>query len=462
MRQPDGLIVEDREGVVYHGRAGRRPYLAALPIFVALACIAVLGAAGPHSSPDRSRGSDVAAASITHAPTPTALPSPSASPWSPSPSPTAAMWTPSPSPQAIWTPGPTPTPRRVPGVANLDLGWTDLHTFGLGTGSNPMAVLGSRLIFFSGFDLLIEDPSSSNPNAAGLVASPACGQIVSAAATSERVIFAEMLQSGASPDTLDCPGTNPTDWRIVVLDLSNSGTSTVASGSFGHDASWDDQAFPRVAIADSVYAFSRPASEAGKADTVEVHAISGGKRLFAAEAQGEVGQLLVADSRLVVVSRAHRDGGWIDAPGGSEVSATDGWDKPLETVGWATGTVSMSRDGKRLAFAACNDTGECSGIRVIEEQGSHDIAVSHPVIAVAISSGQLPTLAWVAESADGTKTDLVFRNEQWPGGAAIVGIPPPTWLALDGSFLVWTATDPDEYRNVSVYEVDLATANLHE
>ena len=55
MKQPDALIVEDRVGSVYRTRSGKRPCLAAVPVALALAVVAIAGALDPRPAPSAAR-----------------------------------------------------------------------------------------------------------------------------------------------------------------------------------------------------------------------------------------------------------------------------------------------------------------------------------------------------------------------------------------------------------------------
>jgi hypothetical protein len=72
MRQAE-LRTDDRDGVAYRGRSGRRPYLSGLPLLAILAAIVAAGMSGPRVDTGRGHPSEPRA-NVASSPAPVASP----------------------------------------------------------------------------------------------------------------------------------------------------------------------------------------------------------------------------------------------------------------------------------------------------------------------------------------------------------------------------------------------------
>jgi hypothetical protein len=418
MRQLEPLVIEDREGVVYHVRSGRRPYLVVLPLLLLGGAIALAGALGPRPPSARAlspTGSSVAAGSSAS----TSLLTPSTSP-----TPSAAY---------------SPTEPPVPWMDNVTVASGDITERWLGWDAEVVGVAGSEVVFRSEEQLwTVNTASQYDQNRASLLEAPPCGLIVGAAAASDRVIWAEAIEPGtADADTTQCTGALTSELRVMLLDLSDFHRRQLTTGRLDEWAAGSTEEAVHLAISDSRYALTRPGTQPGET-ALEVRALADNRLLFSTVTQERIRQLLLADTRLVVLTMQNDDAlvGRTDA---LRVSVSTEKSPDLALAGWALGEASMSPDG-RIAFVSCDTQGWCGTVRVVDEIGFGDMPAGYVAGSVAIGGSGNGTVAWNAH-ASGRDGYIVIVNDRWPDGVALVGIPEPVKVILHEDFLYWISPD---------------------
>ena len=214
------------------------------------------------------------------------------------------------------------------------------------------------------------------------------------------------------------------------------------------------------------------------ATTVEVHQLADDSKVtFNGSIDGKVAQLLLTDDRIVGVALfAASDPA---APGLMAIYSVP-FGPGTTFIGFTNGPVSLSADGKRIAYASCDTHGHCKNAAVAGPDVSLELTLPYTPAFVAFDSGNTTTTtAWApslapydpdtgtakvgsplyADLPTNTAPFVAIWNATYPGGAEFVGTGPAIWMAVQGDLLIWAQAG--QFRSINLYAVDLATANLH-
>ena len=421
---PVADFYEDKETRLHRRRTGRRSYLIAVPITGLVLAVAILGAVGPRNAPAHS-GATAGSSGI--------------GPASVEPTETG---------QAIWSPPVAALPTfGIAGFRALIV--NNAMNMTLGAGVNPMDADGADLLYGLGNDLFIANAATQSEPVHVATGRP-CGWVTQAAMSDVGVIYAEVVPPGAPGDaSATCPDFYATaEWHVTIVDRSTRTAREVGSGTYsGLGQAGPAEAAPAVDIAESVYSFSRPEREGHRA-VVEVHDLGQDKRFYASDPLAIPMQIELADSRLTVSVPSSDDSTLV---GQRVVLATDSWGSPLTQTAITMGPVSLSRDGRRLAFSSCEDMPCRPAIRLQEEAGPATYLPAPPTwLSVDSVSSALQTVAWVSP----TNLDSSFSNDQtwylglkcnrWAEPVLLSGIRAPSWVHVQDDTLLWVSFDPSD------------------
>jgi hypothetical protein len=417
---------EDREARLHHRRSGRKAYVVAFPMVAALIAVALLGVAGSRLAPT---GKAQASGSPG-----TALASASASPTG----------------RASWPLASSATPVEVFGLSNLRVNVDQMVGYDMPTDTLPLDADGDKFLYTSGPDLFV---LALKQNTFQVASARPCGQIEQAALSGAEVIFSEMVPHGYSGDGSEgCPTyEDAVDWYVHLYDYTTglgldiaSGTSQVPPGA------GPAQAVPSVAITASTYAFSRP-DPTGKTAVVEVRTVAGGELAFQSEPVFTPVQVHLGVSRLAVVAPGFASNQ--DPQSWYSLMVTQDFSGPLQFVGLTSGIVSLSRDGRRVAYAGCVDGAQCLTVKTLEGDAQSSRAISTPATSVSADSAMssLHATVWITATPDGTPY-LGLATTQKLDGMALTGFDTPMWARVqDDMLLVLSTTSSGIVRLTQVH-----------
>ena len=416
---------EDREMRLRHRRSGWLPCLVAVPVVVAVAAVAILGALGPKTGPSRTN--------------------------QPTPSGTAALGKVSPSPQAMWTPPPGPSPTsNIAGLANRSVDQSKVTSHNIGAGVLPMDADGDTFVYLSGPDLFLTntiksvDPIQLSPSAP-------CTQVVQAAISGVDVIYSR-IDVNPEDSAGGCDAGTTLHWEVDIVDWSTLKTRLVASGSCVDGEAGPVSEAPRVAISENAYAFSRTGSDGGSS-AVEVHSLADDGRFFSSGTLSLPMQINVTNNRLIVVAPA------ADSQD-LAILSTDNWSTQLAVVGVTTGPVSLSRDGTRLAYENCSqDT--CAPTLWIDGVDLTPMQLPSEASWISvdsITSSTLQSVAWLpilGADDQSPYIGLICAGRSPMALTGITGIVNTGWVHVQDDILMWLSNAPD--GNATLYSLDLAS-----
>jgi hypothetical protein len=412
MEQPPILeLRDDREARLDRGRSGWRAYLVALPVVAAVAAVAFLGVIGPKG-------------------TPTGTTRPSAHP----------------TPTPHWTAAPTPSPIDVPGLSTIQVSDTNTVTAALPPDTLPLDADGDNFLYASAGGLYALASNQTPLTPIQVATARPCGLIETASLSGTDVIYSEVVPPGYSGDgSADCPGFgDAVDWYVSITDFVGA-TRQIASGRYADPQIEPAIAAPDVAIANGTYAFSRP-DPSGTAAVVEVHRLVDDTRQYKSVALAVTVEVRLGDGRLVVVSPGPAPRDSLDDM--LLVWSTTDWSHSLDPAGLAFGAVALSRDGRRLVFAGCEQDGDkrkCDSLETFEPDVHRSRQLPMPATFLSVDSGpnsHLLATAWISSGAGGRPyigVDSTLNDK----GIALVGMDEPMWVSVHDDALLWLSLAPD-------------------
>ena len=407
MEQPPFVeFRDDREARLDHGRSGWRAYLVALPVVAAVAVVAFLGVTGPKGTP-----SDAAWPSAHSTPT------------------------------SHWTAAPTPGPIDIPGLSTMQVSDSDMVTAALPPDTLPLDADGGNFLYATAGRLYVLASNQTPLTPIQLATARPCGQIEKGSLSGTDVIYSEIVPAGYSGDGSEgCPGFGGTvDWDVSITDFVGV-THQIASGTYAFPASIGPAApVPDVAIANGTYGFSRP-DGSGKSAVVEIRRLADDAVQYKSVALTLPLQLRLGDRRLVVVSSgpAPRDG--LDDM--LLVWSTTDWSHSLDPAGLAFGPVAVSRDGRRLVFAGCEQDGDkrkCDSLETFEPDGHRSKQLPTPATFVSVDSGsnsRLNATAWISSAFDG-RPYIGVESALGDKPMALAVAQTPVWASINDDTVVW-------------------------
>ena len=448
MNQPPiARVEEDREGSMQRHQLGRRPYLTAVPVVLAVVVVALLGVLGPRPAGSGGRsgatGSADASAQDTVAGPPSVSPQPS------------LAW------PLVTLPAPSGAD-HIAGIPNIQVDAGDVESTSLGGDATPLAEYQSELLYLQGSSVELVD--AVKPASATIAKVPPCVSLGGAALNATQTVLSEIASAGSfAKNAAHCPDWGSLqDWRVILVDVVSGASQIVASGTVQADAKSLTFEAPHVSIANNVYAFSRP-DRSGDLASIEVYALPGDRLLARSVGLTGVAQVSIGDAKLAVVAALMPIVG--DSVAGTEETVywTDSWDSPLAPLGDTSGPLALSRDGSQLAFASCpaKSKGLCDRVFVLGQSSSWSYNLPSRAFALAADGGPLHTVAWTSQtSAEDPGPYIGLTNFNWPHPIALVGISAPIWVAVEGDLLMWVSVSPDD-ANLVLNEIDLTSAHVH-
>ena len=412
MEQPP--IVEfrdDREARLDHGRSGWRAYLVALPVVAAVAAVAFLGVTGPKGT-----STGTARSSAHSTPTP------------------------------YWVAAPTPSPIDIPDLSTIQVSDTNTFTAALPPDALPLDADGDNFLYASAGGLYVVSSNQTPLTTIQVATALPCGQFEKASLSGTDVIYSELVPAGYSGDGSEgCPGFgDAVDWYVSITDFRGV-SRQVNGGTYVDPQIGAATAAPDVAIANGLYAFSRP-DRFGKSAVVEVHRLVDDSQQYESVALALPVHVRLGEGRLVVVSSGPAPADSLF--GTTSVWSTEDWAQPLGAVGLAFGPVALSRDGRRLVFAGCErdgDKSKCDSLETLAPGIHWARQLPTPATFVSLDSAsdsRLNATAWISSTLDdrpyiGVDTALGDK------GIALVGINQPTWVGIHDDALLWLSLAPD-------------------
>lgn len=430
MKQPGALIIEDRFGSVYHSRSGKRPYLAAVPLALVLAAVAIAGALGPRPSPSAARTSPAAlTAGGSEAATGPATLGPSASVTAP-----PLAWS---QPFYVPTPPPSSEPSADPGMARMTVFEDSILTAqvpGAYDGS-AMAVAGQRF-FLGQANQVLEVDLGGSGDLQEIKTFDDGHSVAALAASGDRLA---VLEYGAPA----CGASCSLDYHVWLISLDDSSARQV--GAFATPAGDSPTGAAQLALGRDSWAISRPSPRKGHpfAAAIEVHADSG-KLLWSTSADVGVLKLMLGGQSVVVIMGPQT--------GTRPVAVANAVNPKLVEVG-AFADASISADGRYLAW----DDGSCveswlSGVTIPICPMTID-GVFHSPSVDATNDG-LMNAVWLVDTGD--TRHLVVRAPRLGSDYLVTNAESPDWAIVQGDLVIWGTWSK---AGIAINEFDVSTAN---